>query len=147
MACCALGNARTALFCISVDDRVSFIMTTICWLNYKINKIIDKSFTYNRFFRYLMTLRTFNLDRCLHNFIVKFRKIYDICNIFAENRTNNHENVSCCSAVLTFSDLEAIPFPIQQKHSVMTARIISLNMKPKLLKTTFSNPSKENPQH
>ena len=38
----------------------------------------------------------------MHNFILKFRKIHDICKKFAGNRVNEHVNVSHCGVVPTF---------------------------------------------
>lgn len=59
-------------------------------------------------FSNLMMLKILNSNRRMHNFIVKFKKIHDICKKFAGNRVNEHGNVPRCGVVPTFSDLEVI---------------------------------------
>lgn len=59
-------------------------------------------------FSNLMMPKILNSNRRMHNFIVKFRKIHDICKKFAGNRVNEHGNVHRCGVVPTFSDLEVI---------------------------------------
>lgn len=44
----------------------------------------------------------------MHNFIVNFIRIHDICKKFAGNRVNEHGNVHRCGVIPFFSDLEVI---------------------------------------
>lgn len=44
----------------------------------------------------------------MHNFVAKFGKILEICKQFAENQVNEKENVTHCSIVPAFSDLEVM---------------------------------------
>lgn len=55
-----------------------------------------------------MVTKLLNTNRRMYNFIVKFRKILDICKQFAGNRVNEKGNVPRCGVVPTFSDLEVI---------------------------------------
>lgn len=59
-------------------------------------------------FSKLVVTKLLITKHCMHNFIVKFGKILDICKHFAGNRVNNHGNVRRCGVVPTFSDLEVI---------------------------------------
>lgn len=56
----------------------------------------------------------------MHNFIAKFRKILEICKQCAGNQVNDKRNVPHCGMVPTFSDLEVVAIPSQQRHSVLT---------------------------
>lgn len=49
-----------------------------------------------------------SFHRHMHNSLVNFQRIQDICKQFAANRINEHGNVSRCEVVPTFSDSEVI---------------------------------------
>ncbi len=52
----------------------------------------------------------------MHNFIVYFTRIHDICKKFTGNRINEHGNVSRCEVILAFSDLEVIALSLTVLH-------------------------------
>lgn len=59
-------------------------------------------------FSNLMTSNLLSDNRRMRNFIIKFKRIHDICKKFAGNRVNEHGNVPRRGAVPVFSDLEVV---------------------------------------
>lgn len=59
-----------------------------------------------------MVTKLLNTNRHMHNFIVKYRRILEICKKFAGNRVNKKGNMPRCGVIPKYSDLEVIALSI-----------------------------------
>lgn len=64
-------------------------------------------------FSNLVVLQSLSTDIIvMHNFVIKFGKVLEICEQFAENRINEKGNIARCGVVPTFSDFEVMAFSL-----------------------------------
>lgn len=104
--------------CMGKDSIILREKCLICnpLVELKVNTMIDRKLCMSLTFSNLIVSKLLSSNRHMHNFIVYFTRIHDICKKFAGNRVNEHGNVPRCEVILAFSDLEVIALSLTVLH-------------------------------